>query len=164
MNALDWVVVVVFAFFVALGFRRGFLRETMSLLTWFAAGALAWLFAADVAPVFSVWLRSPAARTVAGFAVVFVVVFVVGTVLGYLIRRWLLVRPWTRFVNYLLGGGTGAVRGLLVLVLAVLVAGLTPAPKQPLWRQSVFMPPLETLAQRASVYLPRDVLRYISYN
>jgi membrane protein required for colicin V production len=164
MNALDWAVAVVFAIFVALGFRRGFLRETMSLATWFAAGTLAWLFAADVGPVFSAWLRTPPARTVAGFAVVFVVVFVLGTVLGYLVRRWLLVRPWTRFVNYLLGGATGAVRGLLVLVLAVLVAGLTPAPQQSWWRESVFMPPLEAIAQKASAYLPRDVLRYISYN
>ncbi len=164
MNILDWIVAVLFAFFVALGFRRGFLRELTSLATWFASGALAWLFAADVGPVFSPWFREPAPRTAAGFVAVFVIVFVIGSVLGYLVRRWLLVRPWTRFVNYLLGGGTGAVRGLLVLVLLTLLAGLTPVPRQPWWRDSMFVPPLQNLAQAAAAYLPQDVLRYISYN
>ena len=164
MNLLDWILAVVFMVFVALGFRRGFLKEILSLAAWLVAAVLAWLFAADVGPLFSVWLRDPAARTGAGFVATFVVVFLIMTVLGIFLRRWLLVRPWTRFVNYLLGGFTGAGRGLLVLVVFTLLAGLTSAPRQPWWRESLFMPTLQEVALEAGGYLPRDVLRYISYN
>jgi membrane protein required for colicin V production len=164
MNTLDWIIAVVFMVFVALGFRRGFLKEVLSLVSWLVSAVVAWLFASDVAPFFSVWLHEPAARIGAGFVATFVLVFLVTTTAGILLRRWLLVRPWTRFVNYLLGGVTGAGRGILVLVLLTLVAGTTSAPRQPWWRQSLFMPTLQEVALEIGGYLPRDVLRYISYN
>jgi membrane protein required for colicin V production len=66
--------------------------------------------------------------------------------------------------NLILGGVTGALRGVFIILIAVLLMGLTSAPSQSWWKGSVFAKPLGNLALAASKYLPKDVSRHIRYN
>jgi len=67
--------------------------------------------------------------------------------------------PLDRF----LGAVFGVARGVLLLLLCVLVAGLTPLPQQALWRQAWLAPPLETAVLAARPWLPPEVAKRIRY-
>ena len=62
-----------------------------------------------------------------------------------------------------LGAVFGVVRGVVILVLLVLLAGLTPLPREPVWRNAMFSPPLEALALYARGYLPQRFTEHIRF-
>jgi len=70
----------------------------------------------------------------------------------------------TRNMRGLLGGIFGFARGLLIVMVAVLLAGLTPLPRQPAWANAVLSPPLEALASALKPWLPQVFSRNISYD
>ena len=51
-----------------------------------------------------------------------------------------------------------------MVMVVVLLAGLTALPKQPVWRQAMFSPPLEALANVIKVWLPNDISKHINYD
>jgi membrane protein required for colicin V production len=67
-------------------------------------------------------------------------------------------------VDRLLGAVFGFLRGVAIVMLVVLLAGLTMLPKQPAWRHAVFSAPLEALANVIKVWLPYDFSRHVNYD
>jgi membrane protein required for colicin V production len=63
-----------------------------------------------------------------------------------------------------LGGVFGLARGMLVIVVLVLLAGLTALPKQPVWREAVFSKPLESFVGRVKPWLPGGLSQRITYD
>jgi membrane protein required for colicin V production len=49
-------------------------------------------------------------------------------------------------------------------MVAVLLAGLTPLPRQPAWANAVLSPPLEALAQALKPWLPQIWSSNLSYD
>jgi membrane protein required for colicin V production len=66
-------------------------------------------------------------------------------------------------IDRTVGAFFGFLRGVVVLVLLVLVAGLTPLPRDPAWRNATFSPPLEALAIYARGFLPEAFAARIHY-
>jgi membrane protein required for colicin V production len=99
---------------------------------------------------------------VAGFLAVFVAVLVL-----FALARWLLslllkavgLAPLDR----VLGAVFGIARGVLVVWIGVLLAGLSALPQQAWWRQAVLSPPLETAVLAAKPWLPPDLAKRIHY-
>ncbi len=67
------------------------------------------------------------------------------------------------FADRALGAVFGLVRGLAIVMIAVLLAGLTALPRQPAWRHAMFSAPLVTLANWVKVWLPDDMAKHINY-
>jgi membrane protein required for colicin V production len=63
----------------------------------------------------------------------------------------------------MLGAIFGIARGLLIVLLAVMLGGLTPLPKEPWWKHAVFAPPLETAVLAARPWLPAGMAQKIRY-
>lgn len=164
MNLLDIIVTVFICFFVAVGFKRGFVKEVQSLGIWIVSGMVAWLFAAEVGRVFSSTIASPQMRSLAGFAVLFIIIFMFGKFLMNTLNKQFKGNAWTRLPNTILGAAMGGARGLYIVTMVVMVVGLTGVPKFSWWQQSLFAPTLGEIALAASAFLPRDVSRHISYN
>jgi len=61
----------------------------------------------------------------------------------------------------LLGGVFGGVRGIGLILLLMLVAGLTPVPQDPWWKNSRSIQSLIPLAQWASQYLPDTIMEHL---
>ena len=51
----------------------------------------------------------------------------------------------------------GVLRGVVIVGLLVLLAGLTPLPGDPWWSQSLFLPHFVELALEILAYLPADI-------
>ena len=64
----------------------------------------------------------------------------------------------------MLGALFGAVRGILIVLAAAVVAGLTSAPRQPFWRDSASGPLLAQAAVALKPLLPQTLTERMRYD
>ncbi len=163
MNYFDIAILAVLLVFTGIGAWRGFVREILSLVTWGVSIVVGWLFANDVARLFEGLLDDEVVRRVLGFVVVFAAVFLTGMLINFLVNRYLLKKKGFRFANVVFGGLFGAVRGVVVVALVFMLAGLTSFPQRDWWRAAALSPYFERAALYVSHYIPRDIARHIRY-
>jgi membrane protein required for colicin V production len=63
-----------------------------------------------------------------------------------------------------LGAGFGFARGVVIVLIATLLAGLTGLPREPAWRNSWCGARLALLASRAKPWLPSALAKHIRYD
>jgi membrane protein required for colicin V production len=137
------------------GVLRGLVSEVMALAGWFAAWLLAQAWGLDVAAALRVGdPGSPVAR-LAGLVITFMAVLLVWRLLTWLLRQVIQASPLAP-LDRLLGALFGVVRGVLVLLVLVMVFGLTPLARQPVWQQSRGVLWLGQLHAVLSPWLPGD--------
>jgi membrane protein required for colicin V production len=162
MTAFDYATLAILAISVAMGVFRGAVRELLSVVSWVVAGWLAWRFSPALAGILPSAWSNPTLRLVLAFIGVLIgglLLFgLLGLALGALIRKGGLTGT-----DRLLGAFFGMARGVVVLVALVLVAGLTPLPREKAWRNAVLRGPLESLAVLARTYLPSPLASRIRY-
>ena len=125
MTALDVFVFLLLIGGGAIGFVRGFVHEVISLLAWVVAIAMLKLFHSQLwSGIESSFKTSSAAAAVLAFALLFVPSFLIVKLLarslGGRTRRHAVLGPFDRA----LGGGFGALKGLLGATLFFLLANL----------------------------------------
>lgn len=162
MTAFDYAVLTVLAVSVLLGVWRGVVSEILALVAWVVAFVLARAFGADVANWLAPHIGEPTLRLAAAYALVVVAVLLLFSV-ARMILKLLIKAVGLGVLDRMLGGAFGALRGGLIVMVAVLVAGMTPLPKADWWRAAHLAPPLETAALAARPWLPADVAKRIRY-
>jgi membrane protein required for colicin V production len=163
MTWFDYGVLLVVGLSGLVAVMRGFVREVLSLLSWVAAFVAASAFAGTVAPMLPSEIPNDSLRMLAAFLLVF------GATLLLMIFITLAIVELVRvvglgFVDRVLGLAFGLVRGLLIVLVAVLLAGLTRLPEDRGWRDAMLSQPLEVLALLVCSYLPADLARRIRYD
>jgi membrane protein required for colicin V production len=101
-------------------------------------------------------------RQAAAYVLIFVGVLLVFAIAGMLISL-MLKAVGLGLLDRLLGAAFGVLRGILVVWMAVLVAGMTPLPKADWWRDATLAPPLETAVIAAKPWLPADAAKRIRF-
>lgn len=162
MTAFDYAALGVVAVSLTLGLWRGVVSEILALAAWVAAFFAARFLAPDLAPAFGGLVPDGALRYVAAFAAVFVGVVVVFAIARQ-VARLLLKAVGLGWTDRMLGAIFGVGRGILVALLAVLLGGLTPLPKETWWREASLAPPLETAVIAAKPWLPAEVAKRLRY-
>ncbi|HEX9684670.1 MAG TPA: CvpA family protein [Burkholderiales bacterium] len=162
MTVVDIIVIAILGISIAFGAWRGLVREVLALVAWVAAFLIANLLAPDAAKLLPRAMANEELRLLVSFVVVFIAALVGLSVLAILASK--LVRiiglgPSDRVV----GGLFGLVRGLLVVMILVLLAGLTTVPRQPMWRNAILSAPLEAFAGYIKAWLPSDLSKRIRY-
>lgn len=162
MTPFDYAVLGIVAASALIGVLRGVVSEILALAAWVAGFVAARAWAEPVGSSFSSWLGEPALRQAAGFVAVVAAVLVL-----FAVGRWLLslllkavgLGPADR----MLGAVFGVMRGALIVLAMVLVAGMTSLPKAPWWQEAMLSPPLETAVVAAKPWLPEEVGKRIRY-
>ena len=162
MTWIDYAVIAIIGLSILLSIIHGLVREILSLASWIVAFVVAQMFATDIAPLLPAALANPSLRLLAGFMCVFLAVLVTMTLLA-LALSGLVKTAGLGFADRALGGVFGLVRGLAIVMIAVLLAGLTALPRQPAWRHAMFSEPLVILANWVKVWLPDDMAKHINY-
>ena len=162
MTAFDYAVLAVIAASVLLGLWRGVVSEILALAAWVAAFFVARAEAAGVANMLAQQIAEPGMRLAAAYVLIFVGVLLVFTLARMLISL-MLKAAGLGLLDRLLGAAFGVLRGILVVLMAVLVAGMTPLPKADGWRDAVLAPPLETAVLAAKPWLPADAAQRIRF-
>jgi membrane protein required for colicin V production len=163
MNWPDYAILATIAISVLVGALRGFIKEVLALAIWALAFVLAYRFAGDVGSLMEAQVSLPSARLAMGFAGIFLVVLVLGGLLVYLIGR-LVESTGLSGTDRLLGGAFGAARGLAIVVIFLLIAGLTPIPADPWWKASVMIQRLMPLVYWAAEFLPESAAQQLNFD
>ncbi|MCX7149177.1 MAG: CvpA family protein [Rhodocyclales bacterium] len=162
MTAFDYAVLTVIVASALLGFWRGVVSEILALAAWVVAFLVARAEASEVA----VWLigqiADPGMRQAAAYVLIFVGVLIVFAIARMLISL-MLKAVGLGLLDRLLGAAFGVLRGILVVWVAVLVAGMTPLPKADWWRDAMLAPPLEIAVIAAKPWLPADAAKRIRF-
>ncbi|HET7032155.1 MAG TPA: CvpA family protein [Casimicrobiaceae bacterium] len=154
MNGFDIALIAIVALSTLFAFARGIVRELIALATWFVALVAAFAYVGPVAGWFSGLDMSPAAKHVLAFSLILIGVLVAGALLARTLSG-VVKAIGLGFVDRLLGAVFGAARGLAVVVLFALVAGVTTLPKQDWWQNSTLGRSLAEAALGLKPYLPR---------
>jgi membrane protein required for colicin V production len=162
MTWFDYAVIAIVGISILLSIMNGFVREILSLASWVVAFVVAQMFASEVAQLLPAALTNPSLRLFAGFLGVFLAVLVAMTLLAMALSG-LIKSAGLGFADRALGAVFGLVRGLAIVMIAVLLAGLTALPRQPAWRHAMFSAPLVTSANWVKVWLPDDMAKHINY-
>jgi membrane protein required for colicin V production len=158
MTALDVFVFLLLIGGAAIGFVRGFVHEVISLFAWVVAIAMLKLFHTQLwTGLQNSFHTSPASGAVIAFALLFIPSFLIVKLLARSIggrtRRHTLLGP----VDRMLGGGFGALKGLLGVTLFFLLANLAtdmvygPQADRPDWMRNSRTFPLLNASGRAIV-------------
>jgi len=136
MPILDLIFGGVLLVSLLLGVWRGLVYEVLSVLSWIAAFILAQWLAPEVAHKLPLSGVSEAVRYAAGFALVFVLAAFAGGLLAKLVKM-LFAAVGLQPVDRALGAAFGLVRGVVLLLAATVVIGMTPLKTSAWWQQSV---------------------------
>ncbi len=163
MTWLDYALIGVFAASLALGAWRGLVREVLSILGWIIAFLAANLLAGPLGPEMPQAIPTPELRVATAFVAVFVVALVATSLVALLLSK-IVKAVGLGGVDRMLGALFGAARGALIVLAAALLAGLTSAPRQPFWRDSLSGPVLVQAAQTLKPLLPQTFAERLRYD
>ena len=122
MTLLDWIIVAILAYSVAISAVHGFVREILGLISILIGVLLASWFYRPVAPLFKDVVRTENLALFLGFSLIFLGTLIAGFLITWLITRVVKLAK-LQWVDRLLGAAFGFIRGWVVG--AVLLLGLT---------------------------------------
>ena len=160
MAALDWIFAALLLVSMLVGAWRGLVYEVLSLLGWVAAFVVAQWLAADAAAMLPLGDASETLRYAAGFILVFVASLFACGFLAWLAKK-LVDAVGLRPVDRTLGAFFGVLRGLLVLLVLVVMAGLTQLHQAAWWQESQGATLLSGLLKELRPVLPDELGRHL---
>ena len=121
-SLLDWIVLGILLYSVAVSWYKGFIREVLGLITVLVAALISAWFYRDVGNLFKDVARTENLALFFGFSVTFLVVLIAGFVTIWLITKFMKFAK-LEWADRLLGAAFGFVRGWLIG--AVILMALT---------------------------------------
>ena len=156
MSWVDLIIVVIIIISALISLVRGFVKESLSLASWILAGFIALRYFTPLADLLEPYIESPTIRTATGFAILFVSSLIVGAIINYMASQ-AVTKTGLTGTDKSLGVVFGVARGLLIVTLLVLLAGLTPMPSEPWWNDSAMIEFFSDMANWIKDILPQDV-------
>lgn len=163
MTWIDYIALLVVGFSVLISVWRGAVRELFSLLGWVLAYFFAVHFAEDVAKFLPQAIEAENLRLFAAYVIIFASVVLLVTMLGIALSTVLKTMGLGLFDRFF-GAFIGFTRGLVIVFGLILAAGFTSLPSKAIWRNSMFSPVFEAVAEAAMPILPEKLAKNIRYN
>ncbi len=159
---VDYAIIAILVVSAGISVLRGFLKEALSLLGWVLAFWLALTFADDISGLFASTVSQPSMRHALAFFAIVVFTLVITAIVMYLVRL-IVDKTEITGTDRALGIVFGIARGIVIVAILVLLAGLTALPKDAWWKESVFLPHFQALAVEIRSLLPPDVANLFKY-
>lgn len=164
-NQLIWVdfVIIGIIFISALiGLFRGLVKEAFSLGTWIVSIIIGIRFSQPFSVFLDGYIEVPSVRIAAAFVILLILTLVLGAMLSYLVSQ-IIDKTGLSGTDRFAGLIFGIARGMVVMSILVLLAGLTPLPQDPWWVQSTLIGPFQELSVWLREQIPDGVSGYFSY-
>lgn len=160
MNWVDFVIIGIIAISVIVSFFRGFLREALSLLVWGLAIWLSIVYYADVEPLLPSGYGLPSTvRLVLAGILILLGVLIIGGIVTWIIGS-IFDKTGMSGTDRVIGILFGALRGVVLVVIIVLLVSFLPFKDEPWWKESQVVPHFTEMAEWLRVRLPDEVPAY----
>jgi membrane protein required for colicin V production len=159
---VDYFLLAIITISALLSLWRGFVREALSLASWIVALWVAILFFERLGGWLARWIDTPSISDVVAFTILFVSTVVLGGLVNLLAGQ-LVARTGLTATDRALGMVFGIARGVVIVAVLVLLAGLTTLPEDPWWSESLLLRHFQDLALWLRSFLPPDVAGNIHY-
>lgn len=161
LTVFDYAVLLVMGLSALRGAWRGFVAEIFGLIGWLAAFLIACRYVGHVLPYIpGNWPGGALTQWLIAFALIVIGVVLVAGVATALLSR-LAQATGLGGVDRSLGLLFGLVRGVLLVLLLVALAGLTDLPKQDFWRNALLRPYAEQGVHELKPLLPAGLAAYV---
>ena len=162
MSWLDLLIIGVIALSALISLIRGFVKESISLLSWIAAGIVAFRYFSAMAELLEPYLADPTIRSMAAFAVLFISTLIIGAIINFIMSQ-LVSKTGLSGTDKALGVVFGGARGVLIVTMIVLLASLTPMPEAQWWQDSAMVGFFQELAEWVKGIIPADAVDSFSF-
>jgi len=158
---IDFAIIGLIFITLIAGLLRGFRQEAFSLIVWLLAVWIGLSFSRDFSALLQTSVTHPAARIAASFTALLLLTLVIGGLIGFLLG----VNQNSLSIIARMGGMMlGVVHGMIVVTIVIMLAGLTPLPDDPWWKESKLLPPFQSVAMWLRDHIPSGMAEYIHYH
>ena len=158
----DYAILAIVGISALISIVRGFVREALSLAGWIAAVWVAFAFSSPVAALLENQVAVPSARQALAALALFTATLLVTGIVTYFVGL-VVERTGLSGTDRAMGMVFGIGRGAVIVLILVLLAGLTPIPRDPWWQRSQLIPPFQRVAMEVTSFLPAEIAVYLQY-
>ncbi|AXA89755.1 CvpA family protein [Massilia sp. YMA4] len=162
MTIFDYLVLFVLGASIIVSTLRGLVKEMLSLLGWIVAFVVANTYSAALAALLPAAIPGEVVRLIVAFIVLFIGVRILMGLLSMAISA-LVEAGGLTLADRGLGGLFGLGRGLVIVLAAVILCGMTSIPQQDFWRQALLSPLAESGARTVKPFLPAAVAQHVQF-
>ncbi len=159
----DFLILAILGVSALVGFWRGFMRESVSLLTWIAAFGVGILLTQRLAPFLGGLIGSRSVRVVLVFTALFIATLLIGAMVNHFVGL-AVEKTGLTGTDRTLGIVFGLLRGVAIVAILVLLAGLTTLPREGWWHASLLMPYFVRIATWMHGFMPAHVAAHFQYH
>jgi membrane protein required for colicin V production len=160
-TAFDYAVMAVIGLSALRGAWRGFIGEIFGLIGWIAAFIVGCRFVDRVVPFIpATWPGGALTQWLIAFALIVIAVVLVAGVGNAVLSRLVQVSGLSG-VDRSLGMLFGLARGVVLVLILVVLAGLTELPQQDFWRKALLRPYAEQGVHELKPLLPETLASYV---
>ncbi|PLC54158.1 colicin V synthesis protein [Pollutimonas nitritireducens] len=162
MTSFDYIVLAILGVSALLGLMRGLIKEVLSLIAYVVA------FLAGIwwGPTVSVWLTpyldNSLLRTGLAYGAVFIIVLLLVGLVNITLST-LIQKTGLTPADHGLGALFGLMRGSLVVLVLVALAGYTELPKEPWWQGARLSAATVSAVQQLKLLLPPSLASWLPY-
>lgn len=157
----DLVILGMIFLSILIGLVRGFVRESISMVTWVSAVVLAVVFTSTLGE-YMTFTKIPLVRMIAAFTIIFVGTIFIGAIVNFSIGSLVSKTPFT-IPDRILGSFFGLLRGIVFVTILVLLGGLTSFPEAEWWQGSYTMGRFQNMAVWLKDQLPEDYAKGFNF-
>lgn len=162
MTIFDYLVIFVLVASVIISLMRGVIREVLSLASWVVAFVVANAYAAALAVMLPALVPGEVLRLILAFIALFIGVRILMGLLAMALSA-LVDAGGLSVIDRGLGGVFGLCRGLVIVLAAVILCGMTSLPQQAFWKNALLSPLAETGARAVKPFLPDAMAQHVNF-
>ncbi len=162
MTIFDYLVIFILVASIVISTLRGLVKEILSLVSWIVAFVVANMFSAQLAPMLPEAVPGDAMRLIVAFIALFIGVRLLMALLMMAVDA-IIKASGLSLADRGLGGLFGLARGIVIVLAAVIVAGMTALPKEDFWKDAMLSPMAETGVRTVKPYLPAAMSRHVKF-
>ena len=162
MTSYDLLVISTIVICIAISAMRGLVCEILSFSGWLIAIILARTFAQSMGESLFPNIQPTELSVVCGFVTMYIAARIGITLVRQLLDLVIKQAKLTS-INRLLGGILGAIKGMLVVSLVVVVCSFSDLPDNKRWQKSLTLPFFEKLADISKPMLPELLAKQVHF-